>query len=101
MPSEYPDHLQAELRKARQAVAHLDGEPIAQLYAAVEYAASQMEPHLTNLENALGVKIDGGAFALGMQCAGFAFEGTDVMDVTSTPIGRAMFLEIMERGRQR
>jgi hypothetical protein len=99
--AEYPKHVEGELQKARRAVAHLDGDLPAQAQGAVDYAVAQLDPSLARLEAALGVKIDGGAFTLGMQAAVNALSGVDMVQLAKTDLGKRMLLRMLEAGRDR
>lgn len=99
--------IERELAKvrAKQAAAMSDKSSTeaaleAGLRAAFDHAIDSIH-ELRLLEDALGEELDGGSFLLGMQCAVFAMQGTDAIEVAKLPLARRIFREYIAKARQR
>lgn len=79
----------------RAANASTDGSvsKLDEVAACLEFTASQLQPGLAQLGEALGVPVDAVGFALGMLAATFAIQGLDVIQCARiAPVQFAEFL---------
>lgn len=77
-----------------------DGVMVAGLRASLRYAVDRLEPHLTDLEAALGVPLDAATFVAASMAMGMAAREVDAVAAAKMPAPRAVLLEFMERAAQ-
>lgn len=76
-----------------------EGVLLAGIRAAMDHAIASTDPSLADLEAALGVKLDAGAFLMGMMGAAFAMQGVDLNEAASAYTD--LFNEYIVKARQR
>ncbi len=74
-----------------------DGVLDAGIRAALQHAIDHLEPDLTKLEEALGIKMDAGSFLMGVQAAAAVMQRFDLVAVLR--LRQELFQEYVEKAR--